>query len=56
MGWRHVRIDKTARLIIRLLLGFTSDAVFVKLNRNISKYYNGNAVYVRMTKDLGFNV
>ena len=30
--------DKLARLINRLLFGFMSDSVFVKLNQNINKY------------------
>ena len=30
-------IDKPARLIIRLLFGFASDSLFVKLNNNINK-------------------
>jgi len=35
-------MDKPARLIIRLLFGFVSDSVFVKLNKNENKY--GSAV------------
>ena len=31
-------LDKPARLIIRLLFGFVSDSVFVKLNKNENKY------------------
>ena len=31
-------VDKPARLIIRLLFGFGSDSVFVKLNKNENKY------------------
>ena len=30
--------EKPARLIIRLLFGFVSDSVFVKLNKNENKY------------------
>ena len=33
---RHCYVDKTAWLIIRLLFGFASHSVFVKLNRNIT--------------------
>ena len=40
-----VDVDKPARLIIRLLFGFVSDSVFVKLNKNENKYWDGNAVY-----------
>ena len=28
----HMKIDKPARLIIRLLFGFVTDSVFVKVN------------------------
>ena len=37
--------DKPARLIIRCLFGFSSDYVFVKLNQNINKYWDSNALY-----------
>ena len=38
--------DKPAGFIIRLLFGFSSQSVFVKLNQNINKYYGTrNAVY-----------
>ena len=33
-----MRTDKPAHLIIRLLVGFASDSVFVKLNKDINKY------------------
>ena len=33
----QVSLDKPARLIIRLLVGFVSDSVFVKLNQNKTK-------------------
>ena len=32
-----MRVDQPACLIIRLLVGFASDSVFVKLNKNIEK-------------------
>ena len=35
---------KPACLIIRLLFLFAFDSLFVKLNKNINKYYDGNAV------------
>ena len=56
-GWKATRqgecrlkLDKPARLIVRLLFGFTSDSVFasdsviVKLTKNVNKYWDGNAV------------
>ena len=48
----HDDVDKPARPIIWLLLGFVSDSVFVnkywvfvKLNKNENKYWDGNAVF-----------
>ena len=37
-AFKTLSVDKPARLIIRLLFGFGSDSVFVKLNKNENKY------------------
>ena len=42
-------IDKTARLIIRLLFGFASDSVLDKLNTNLQIARSGIAAYMPMT-------
>ena len=38
-------VDKPARLIFILLLGFVSESVYSKLNQNINKYRDGNDVF-----------
>ena len=41
-----LEVDRPARLLIRFVFGFASDSdfAFVKLNQNINKEWDGNAV------------